>query len=219
MPVAWAGPPKVRPVWVGVLTRVGPGLWPVWDRVSGPGGTGSRTRWERGAGPVGPGLWPVWDRVSGPCGTGSLARSGSLWEPVLDPVNQDRSRIIGGAPQTSALSRHSRCLNEAGAILRDDPILLCANHQNADCGIDGGDVLVRLRLRVLLLIQFDAKESELTAGFGPDLRRVFSDSGGEYQHIEATQSRGHGSNSLSQTMHEHIEGESGSLVAALRSGF
>src|SRR5581483_11358797 len=153
MPVAWAGPPKVRPVWVGVLTRVGPGLW------------------------------PVWDRVSAPCGTGSLARSGSLWEPVLDPVNQDRSRIIGGAPQTSALSRHSRCLNEAGAILRDDPILLCANHQNADCGIDGGDVLVRLRLRVLLLIQFDAKESELTAGFGPDLRRVLSDSGGEYQHI------------------------------------
>src|SRR5581483_9177052 len=80
MPVAWAGPPKVRPVWVGVLTRVGPGLWPVWDRVSGPCGTGSLTRWDRVSGPVGPGLWPGWDRVSGPCGTGSLARVGpGLW--------------------------------------------------------------------------------------------------------------------------------------------
>lgn len=81
------------------------------------------------------------------------------------------------------------------------------------------DFLIPVRVRVLFRIQLYSEEAQPGAGPGPHCGRVLAYACGEYQYVSPAKNRSHVGDSLSESVDEHIEGQLGSLIAALRRSF
>jgi len=96
-------------------------------------------------------------------------------------------------------------LRELPTLFRDRPVFLGPNYQNTNRRIRRCDVCIRGALHVGGIIEFEAEKNQLLANRSAHFSRVLSDTGREYQHINASQNGNHSANAGLQTVHVDVE--------------
>src|SRR5699024_6285099 len=109
--------------------------------------------------------------------------------------------------------------HDAQGVPRDDDFLVRGDDADLDLAVVGGDdAFLAVALDVLDGIELGAHELEALHDLLAQLRAVFADAGRENDHVHAVHHGGIAADVLADAMDEHIAGDDGALVAAVRGG-